>query len=131
MGANALPDASDQIMLGNTDVTEVKSSGVFNGAGFTISGTSGKLQYTVASTTLESGSTITPTRNIHFVSGTIPINTITNPFGTPSSGQITLIPSGLWTTTTAGNIALPSVAVKNKALILTWDSVTTKWYPSY
>ena len=131
LGANALPDASDQIMLGNTDVTEVKSSGVFNGAGFTISGTSGKLQYTVASTTLESGSTITPTRNIHFVSGTIPINTITNPFGTPSSGQITLIPSGLWTTTTAGNIALPSVAVKNKALILTWDSVTTKWYPSY
>ena len=50
----------------------------------------------------------------------------------PSSGQITLIPTtGLWTTTTAGNIALATTAIVNRALILTWDSNSSKWYPSY
>lgn len=46
-------------------------------------------------------------------------------------GQITLIPTGGWSTTTAGNIALATTAVVNKALILTWDTTTAKWYPSY
>jgi hypothetical protein len=48
-----------------------------------------------------------------------------------SGGQITLIPTGAWTTSTSGNIALASTAVVNKALIMTYDHNTAKWYPSY
>ena len=40
-------------------------------------------------------------------------------------------PFGLLSTNTSGNIALATTAVVNKALILTWDSGTAKWYPSY
>jgi hypothetical protein len=42
-----------------------------------------------------------------------------------------LIPSGLWATTTAGNIAIVSTAVVSKALIMTYVANTAKWYPSY
>jgi hypothetical protein len=48
-----------------------------------------------------------------------------------SGGSLTLIPTGLWVSNTAGNIALGTTAVINKALIVTYDSGTTKWYPSY
>ena len=48
-----------------------------------------------------------------------------------AGGQITLIPTGLWATNTAGNIALATTAVVNRALTLTYDSGTAKWYPSY
>jgi hypothetical protein len=42
-----------------------------------------------------------------------------------------LIPTGIFTTTTAGNIALASTAVVNKALYMIYDPTTAKWYPSY
>jgi hypothetical protein len=48
-----------------------------------------------------------------------------------SGGQLTLIPTGAWSTGTSGNIALASTAVPSKALIMTYDHNTTKWYPSY
>jgi hypothetical protein len=48
-----------------------------------------------------------------------------------SGGQLTLIPTGLWTTGTSGNIALATTAVVSRALIMTYDHNTTKWYPSY
>jgi hypothetical protein len=82
--------------------------------------------------TLASAGTIAPTTPIAFVSGTTTINTITAP--TPfanGGGQITLIPTGLWATSNAGNIAIASTAVVSKALILTYDVTTGKWYPSY
>ena len=61
-----------------------------------------------------------------------PIVTITAPAPlTSGGGQIVLIPTGIFTTTTAGNIALISTAVVGKALIMTYDSATAKWYPSY
>ena len=113
-----------------TNELSYNTSGISSPA-FTIASATGRIQYSVASTTLPSATTITPTRNIHFVSGIIQISTITNIFGSPSSAQITLIPTGLWTTSVSGNIALASVAVVNRPLILTWDSGTTKWYPSY
>ena len=34
LGFNAMPDASNQVRLGSTGVTEVKSSGTYNGAGY-------------------------------------------------------------------------------------------------
>jgi hypothetical protein len=85
-----------------------------------------------AAPTIASATTIAPTKQITFISGTTAIATITapDPIST-GGGQITLIPTGLFTTTTAGNIALASVAVVSKALIMTYDTTTAKWYPSY
>jgi hypothetical protein len=65
--------------------------------------------------------------NIIYVSGVAAINTIVT--YTSFRGSITIIPTGIFTTTAAGNIALASTAVVGKALIMTYDG--TKWYPSY
>lgn len=85
-----------------------------------------------AAPTIASATTIAPTKAITFISGVAPIVTITAP--NPISlggGTITLIPTGIFTTTIAGNIALASTAVVGKALLMTYDVTTTKWYPSY
>lgn len=82
--------------------------------------------------TIASAATIAPTKTITFISGTAAIATITAPsLIATTGGQITLIPTGIFTTTAAGNIALASTAVVSKALIMTYDATTTKWYPSY
>jgi len=62
------------------------------------------------------------------VTGTTSIATINLPY-TGFTGAITIIPDGIFATTTAGNIAIVSTAVVSKALIMTYDG--TKWYPSY
>jgi len=85
-----------------------------------------------AAPTIASAATIAPTVGITFISGTTNIDTITAPSPiSAGGGQITLIPTGLWATTLAGNIALATTAVVSKALILTYDTTTGKWYPSY
>lgn len=87
---------------------------------------------TAAGTAIASATTIAPTQDIHLVSGTTAISTITVPANfSGGAGQITLVPTGLWTTATGGNIALASTAVVNKALIMTYDSTSALWYPSY
>ena len=87
-------------------------------------------QYTASSLpplpTVASASSISIASPATVVSGAVAISTIASTFN-----QITLIPSGLWATNTAGNIALGSTAVVGKALILTYDATTSKWYPSY
>jgi hypothetical protein len=85
-----------------------------------------------AAPTIASAGTIAPTTTIAFVSGTTTISTITAPSPiSAGGGQITLIPTGLWATNTAGNIALATTAVVSKALTMTYDVTTAKWYPSY
>ena len=85
-----------------------------------------------AAPTIASATTIAPTTQIVFISGTTPIATITAPSPiSAGGGQITLIPTGIFTTTITGNIALASTAIVNKALIMTYDTTTAKWYPSY
>jgi hypothetical protein len=94
--------------------------------------TAGLYAISAAAPTIVSATTIAPTKAITFISGVTPVVTITAP--SPISlggGQITLIPTGIFTTTTAGNIALASTAVVSKALIMTYDVTTAKWYPSY
>jgi hypothetical protein len=94
---------------------------------------------TRAPPTIASAATIAPTAPVSFVSGVTAINTITPPpsiqgmnLGSGSyGGQITLIPTGLWSTGITGNIALATTAVVSKALTLSYDSVSAKWYPSY
>lgn len=87
---------------------------------------------TAGAPTIASAATIAPVTPIAFVSGVITINTITPPAPISNyGGQITLIPTGIFTTGVSGNIAIGSTAVVSKALILTYDPITTKWYPSY
>lgn len=87
---------------------------------------------TTAAPTIASATTIAPTTPIVFVSGTTAIATITVPAALGSyNNRITLIPTGAFTTTTAGNIALISTAVVSRALTMTYDATTVKWYPSY
>ncbi len=81
--------------------------------------------------TIASATTIQPLTPVIFVSGTTAIATITKPIEMVGGGSITIIPTGIFTTTTAGNIALASTAVVNKALLMTYDATTVKWYPSY
>jgi hypothetical protein len=101
------------------------------------SSTLGNRIFGVASTgqvapTIASAATIAPTTSIVFISGTAAIATITAPSTIATTGgRITLIPTGIFTTTAAGNIALASTAVVSKALTMTYDATTTKWYPSY
>lgn len=87
---------------------------------------------TALPTAVASATTITaPTGgNTFHVTGTTAIATINSPFGT-RSGCINIIPDGIFTTTTAGNIALASTAVVSKILTECYDPTTTKWYPSY
>jgi hypothetical protein len=85
-----------------------------------------------AAPTIASAATIAPTKQITFISGTTAVVTITA--ATPISaggGTITLIPTGAFTWTTAGNIAVAGTAVVSRALTMTYDATTTKWYPSY
>lgn len=84
-----------------------------------------------AAPTIASAATIAPTTPIIFVSGTTAIVNITPPATLVGGGQLTIIPTGVFTTTTAGNIALASTAVVSRALIMTWDATANKWYPSY
>jgi hypothetical protein len=85
-----------------------------------------------AAPTIASATTIAPTKQITFISGTTAVVTITA--AAPISaggGTITLIPTGAFTWTTAGNIAVAGTAVVSRALTMTYDVTTTKWYPSY
>lgn len=85
-----------------------------------------------AAPTIASATTIAPAKAITFISGTAAIATITAPSPiSTGGGTITFIPTGIFTTTTAGNIALASTAVVGKALTMTYDVTTAKWYPSY
>ena len=87
---------------------------------------------TAGAPTIASATTIAPVTPIAFISGTTPIATITAPSPiSTNGGSITLIPTGAFTTTTAGNIALASTAVVSRAMTMTYDPITTKWYPSY
>lgn len=79
---------------------------------------------------MASAATITPTMPVTKVSGTAAIATITLPYP-DFQGRITLIPTGIFTWTTGGNIALAGTAVVNKALDMIWDPLAAKWVPSY
>jgi hypothetical protein len=74
--------------------------------------------------------TITPSGPLFHVTGTAAITGFTLPIGF-AGGSFTIIPDGVFTWTSAGNIALAGTAVVSKALTFQWDSNVGKWYPSY
>ena len=80
----------------------------------------------------KSRSTASNKQLVTIISGTAAIVTITAPAPiSATGGTITFIPTGAFTWTTAGNIAVAGTAVVSRALTLTFDATTTKWYPSY
>lgn len=76
---------------------------------------------------IQSAPTITVTARFHPVDGTGAIQTIKLPSG--AGGDIWLLPLGLWTLVTGGNIRLASAAVVGRALALIWDGAL--WWPAY
>ena len=128
---NNAGDRSLSLMFGTFNTTAATQSLAINGtlAVSEITGTR------AAATTIASAATIAPTKDITFISGVAAVVTITPiaPF-TTGGGTITLIPTGAFTWTTAGGVggfAVAGTAVVNRALTMTYDSTTTKWYPSY
>ena len=122
--ANLIGTAPDQVpvngMLGNAAFLD--SDVPFSGA----------IDALQVAPTIASAATIAPTNLIQFVSGVTAIATITPPTNLLTGGGVLiLIPTGLWSTNTTGNIALATTAVVGKALIMVFDSITAKWYPSY
>ena len=85
-----------------------------------------------AAPTIASAAVIAPVTPVVFVSGVTNVVTITAaaPIAT-MGGTIRIIPTGIFATTAAGNIALASTAVVGKVLEMTYDPTTLKWYPSY
>jgi hypothetical protein len=94
--------------------------------------TIGLIANTAVAGTIASAATVAPTAPVTIISGTAAIVTITAPAPiSATGGTITFIPTGAFTWTTAGNIAVAGTAVVSRALTLTFDATTTKWYPSY
>lgn len=85
----------------------------------------------VIGSTVASAASITPTGTYFQVSGTTAISTIVVPAGWGSGMCLILEPTGLFTTTTGGNISLGSTAVVGKMLTECWNGATSKWQPSY
>jgi len=73
---------------------------------------------------------ITPSGPLFHVTGTAAVTGFTIPVGF-SGGSFTIIPDGVFTWTTAGNIGLAGTAVVSRSLTFTWDSNAGKFYPSY
>lgn len=78
-----------------------------------------------------SGDTIAATGPMFHVTGVTTINTITVPLGCTAGCQITIIPDAIFATGVTGNIAIASTSVVSKALVMSYDAGTSKWYPSY
>lgn len=113
IGNGATVDVSNKMVFGNSNILQTVINGV--------------LVQTVG-TAIASGTTIAPVAPMTHITGVTAISTITIPVA-GFKGCIRLIPDGLWSTTTGGNIALGSTAVVGKVLEECYDG--TSWYPSY
>lgn len=78
---------------------------------------------------------ITPSGPLFHITGTSAITGFNIPVGFNATafggGQICVVPDAIFTTTTAGNIALASTAVVNKLLCWQWDATNSKFVPTY
>lgn len=116
-------------VFANTPTLVTPEIGVATGTSLTLSGFNAT---NAAAPTIASASTIAPTKQITFISGTASVATITAPSPiSAGGGVIRLIPTGLFTWTTGGNIAVAGAAVLYRMITMVYDSGTSKWYPSY
>lgn len=82
--------------------------------------------------TLASATTIAPTTQITFVTGTTAVATITPPWPNFAGSLDLIFTNGIPAATlTTGNIALATTVVQNKVLKMTYSVINSKWYPSY
>lgn len=122
-------NAANATFGGTLTTTGVTSTGAVTATSLT---TSEFISMSGGVNTIASASGITPVKEITFISGTAAIETIaTQAPITGANGTIILIPTGAFTWTTAGNIAIAGTAVVGKALHMTYTNGTGKWYPSY
>ncbi len=75
---------------------------------------------------LASAAKIIPTYQIHHVTGDAAIDTIVAPKG--FAGELVLIPDGLWTTETSGNIKNKITATVDQPVRCIYDAAQAKWY---
>lgn len=78
---------------------------------------------------LASATMITPTNDLHKVTGVTTVQTVTAPTGILPGQILVLIPKGIFAIGTSGNVIIGVTTVVNKLLILVWDG--SKWNPSY
>jgi hypothetical protein len=79
---------------------------------------------------VSSATSITPTGTFFVVSGTTAVATIVVPAGWSAGNCLAIEPTGIFATTTAGNIGLiTSGTVVGRILFMCWDG--SKWWPSY
>ena len=82
--------------------------------------------------TMAMAATIAPTTFLTFLTGTVPVATITPPVtGSCVLAFVATTAATAAVTVTTGNIILASTWVPNKALLMTYDPSSAKWYPSY
>jgi len=84
----------------------------------------------VTATVASAAGPITPSGPLFTVSGTAAITGFTQPIGY-AGAPFCIIPSGIFTTTAAGNIAVASTAVVGRQLCYSYNSSTDKFTPSY
>jgi hypothetical protein len=100
-------------------------------AGFTMDSTGKMLSVPYTNTAwgdnVASASTITPTGQMFHVTGTTTINTINLPV-TGWHAKITIVPNGVFSTGTTGNIANAVTSVVNTPLDAVYDDAKGKWY---
>ena len=122
-------DGVNGTFLGTLTTTGITSTGAITATSLT---TSTFKALSGGTNTIASASGITPVKEITYISGTAAIDTIaTQAPITSANGTIILIPTGAFTWTTAGNIAIAGTAVVGRALHMTYTNNTGKWYPSY
>lgn len=91
--------------------------------------TNGTGSIAIIGSTVASATTISGTGNYFKVSGTTSIQTINVPAGWGSGQCFAIEPTGVFLTSTAGNIQLGSTSVVSKMLFECWNGA--KWSPSY
>lgn len=82
--------------------------------------------------TIASATTIAPTCQITFVTGTVAVATITPPWaGFAGSLDFIFTDASPAATLTTSNIQLATTVVRYKPLRMTYSQINSKWYPSY
>src|SRR5260221_12606696 len=82
--------------------------------------------------TIAMAATIAPNSFLTFLTGTVPIATITPPVtGFCMLAFVATTAATTAVTVTTGNIVLATTWVPNKQLLMTYDPSSAKWYPSY
>ena len=97
--------------------------------GFGNPGTSG-VPVDVTAAVASAAGKVTPSGPLFHITGTAAITGFNIPTGY-NGGPFCVIPDGIFTTTTANNIALASTAVVSRKLCYSYDGNSSKFYPTY